>query len=237
MISGSLSILSEAADEPLENYHDSGQRAIEVSSTQNSLDGANKVQTGKVAGKVNTQRRVVSLDGYRIQSETRKTSSLTMSEWVADVESGWIVAESTHPTEEDFKPPWPFTTFSRVLSREVFPVFVDPGEFAKRQQDNSRDTATEMVSRGSGDGNVSIDWGREAKTAEAPQADIGVALTTLWNGEFVRVVVYESGYLACWEPQDWAPSAFARFVDEEVLPVAYVPEDDDSQQTTLEEGY
>lgn len=238
MIAGSLAILAEPVADGIEDYHDSGQRAVEVSlEDQATLDGDTlSVQAGTVAGSIKTTRNVVTLDGHKISEETRDTSQLVASDWVADVTGGgWILSESTRPSDREHKPAWPFSLFETLLGVEIFPVNVDPGGFAQRQQDADRDTATEFVGKRTGEDDVTINWGKEASTAKSLEADVGVALTTFWRGEFVRVIVYQSGYIAAWEPEDWAPSAFARFVEEEVLPVTYVPDDDedDGQQVTL----
>lgn len=237
MIAGQLGVLLSPADEPLESFNEPGVRAVEVELAQSSFDGK-QVQSGMVAGKVPATRRVVDIAGGTIDEEDRDTNRMVASSWVADVQDGaWIVTESTHPEDDDWLPPWPFSTFQRLTGEDAAPVNVDPAAFAKRQEDADRDTVVEFVGRRTGVDDVSIDWGGEASQADALSADIGVALRTLWRGEFVRVIVYASGYVAAWEPEDWAPSAFARFVDEEILPVAYVPEDDDeAEQQTLDQA-
>lgn len=238
MIAGSLAVCLGDVDDPLQPYHEPGVEALDVEPAQTDIDGNATVQTGTIAGKVPQSRRVVSITDGDITDEMRERDELVASDWVADVTGdGWIVTESTHPTGGDFGPPWPFSTFERVTGTEITPVNVDPGAFATAQDDADRDTVTEFVGRRTGKDDVSIDWGREATNADAREADIGVALTTLWRGEFVRICVYQSGYIAAWEPEEWSPSAFARFVGEEIIPHAFVPEDDDEdeQQATLGE--
>lgn len=234
-VAGTIGLLSDPTDEPLENYHDSGFRAIHVEETQSTFDGG-VVQSGQIAGRVPDTKQTVTLSGHRITTERRETSQKVATDWVADVAgAGWVCAESTHPTDAEHEPPWPFSAFETRTGREIEPVAVDPGAFARAQEDAGRDTVVEYVGRSEGDDSVSIEWGKGATQSRATSADVGVALTTFWDGAFVRVIVYASGFVAVWEPEDWSASAFARFVSEEVLPVAYIPEDDeDTDQQTLQ---
>jgi len=89
-----------------------------------------------------------------------------------------------------------------------------------------------MASREFNGDDISIQWGQGAMQKDAIKSDVGVALTTLWNGEFVRLVVYGSGYFAVWEPEEMAIEQFARFVDEEIVPIARVLEDDEAEDET-----
>lgn len=237
MIAGTLAVLREPVDEEIDHYSESGRRAIEVEETQSTFEDT-VVQRGMVAGRVPTNRETVTINGHSIDVETRETNHTVASEWVADAAgAGWICAESTHSTGEEHLPPWPFSTFQRRLGTAVEPVEVDPGAFAEAQEEAGRETDVEFVGKTAGQESTSIEWGKGATQSRATSADVGVALTTFWDGNFVRAIVYASGFVAVWEPEDWTASAFARFVTEEVLPVAYVPDDDeDGEQSTLDES-
>jgi len=132
MIAGTIAMLTEAADDPLEDYHDSGQRAIDVEASHTYLDG-HRIQSGMVAGPVPEQTEQVTLDGSSIEVEQRDTRRLAASEFVADVDgAGWILAERTQPTDEEHRPPWPFTIFSTRLGYEIEPMGFDPTAFVER---------------------------------------------------------------------------------------------------------
>ena len=236
MIAGTLAVLDEPADEPLANHHDSGFRAVHVKETQKTFEDS-VVQRGEIAGRVPDTRKEIALAGHRIETDTTDTTRKEATTWVADVAgAGWICAESTFPTDEEFKPAWPYSAFETRTGREIRKVKVDPGAFVQAQEDAGRDTKVEYVGRTEGEDSTSIEWGKGATQSRATSADVGVALTTFWDGEFVRVIVYASGYIAVWEPEEWPASAFARFVTEEVLPAAYISEDhEESDQATLDD--
>lgn len=237
MIAGQLAFLAEPADDPLENYHDDGRRAVDVESAISYLDDELTVQHGMVAGRVPKQEERVTLAGHEIETEQRDVERTVASEWVADVTGGgWILAERTHSSDREDQPRWPFSDFQTRTGRRIEPVEFAPQEFVRRQRDQDRDYTIEMASREFNGDDVSIEWGSGALKKDAIKSDVGVALTTLWDGHFVRLVVYGSGYLAIWEPEEMAIEAVARFVHEEVAPIAHVPEDDEeTEQDTLED--
>jgi hypothetical protein len=89
---------------------------------------------------------------------------------------------------------------------------------------------------------VTIEWGHGALKSKAVNADVGVALTTHWQGEFVRLVIYSSGYLALWEPEEMKSELLGRFIHEEIVPIATfddeakVEEEQEADQSTLEDS-
>ena len=84
--------------------------------------------------------------------------------------------------------------------------------------------------------NVDMRYGRGALKKDAIQAEIGVGFETPWHGTVVKGVIYNSGYLAIYNPSSWGPMQFAGFVREEIMPVAEVPdvEEDAGEQSTLD---
>ncbi|AFZ74598.1 hypothetical protein [Natronobacterium gregoryi] len=243
MIDGTLAFLDEPADEPLENYHDT-HRALHVESAVSYLDDELTVQRGTVAGRVPKEEEIVSMNGHEIEVDRETRTRTVPSDWIADVSGGgWVVAERTHtPREQDeyLDIDWPFTEFVKRTGIDIDHVGFSPAQFVRNQRDADRDYTIEMASREYNGDDVSIEWGQGALKKDAIKSDVGVALTTLWNGEFVRLVVYGSGYFAIWEPEEMQIEEFARFVDEEIVPIAHVLEDeteggeDESEQDTLE---
>ncbi|QLG47867.1 hypothetical protein [Natrinema halophilum] len=234
MIAGQLAFLTETVDEPLENYHDT-QRALHVESAVSYLDDELTVQRGTVGGRVPKEEENVSMDGHMIEIERDTRIRTVASEWIADVTGGgWIVADRTHAPrkrDEHLEVDWPFTEFVKRTGVEIKATVLSPAEFVRNQRDADRDYTIEMASREFNGDDVSIQWGQGAMKKDAIKSDVGVALTTLWNGEFVRLVVYGSGYFAIWEPADWSIETFARFVDEEIVPIAWVPETEEEEET------
>ncbi|WP_254768273.1 hypothetical protein [Salinilacihabitans rarus] len=238
MIAGTLAFLVEPAAEPLANYHDT-HRALHVESAVSYLDDLT-VQRGTVAGRVPKEEEIVSMDGHEIEVERETRTRTVASDWIGDVTGGgWLVAERTHsPRQEDehLDVDWPFTAFVKRTGVEIEPVALSPAQFVRNQRDADRDYTIEMASREYNVDDVSIQWGQGALKKDAIKSDVGVALTTLWRGEFVRLVLYGSGYFAVWEPAEWPIEEFARFVDEEIVPIAFVPEEDETEaeQETLD---
>jgi len=233
MIAGTLALLEEPADDPLDNHYDSGGRAVDVEASHTYLDGY-RVQTGTIAGDVTTERERVSLSGSSIEVERRPTSKKAASEFVADVtDQGWVLAERTWSTEEEHRPDWPFSDLQILTGQTIVPMALDPGEFVENQLDADRSPSVEMRTIEGADG-TEISW-TNTTGSQGTLANVGVALRTQWQGMYLRLVVYESGYVAIWEPEDMAPEALGRFVHEEIVPVAEPLEDQDEDETETEQ--
>lgn len=225
---GALGFLADTADRPLEDRHEKGYRAIEVDGSYEYLDG-HRVQTGKVADRVPTMKEQVYLDGSTIEVEQETGSKLVASEWLADVQAdGWILAERTYSSDEDYLPDWPFSYFGRTIGTEIRPMGIDVSAFVERQEEHGRSYEVEMTTTESMSDGVRVDWGRSASKQAATRANVGVALTTHWKSDFVRLVCYSSGYLAIWEPEQWSTEMVGRFVHEEIVPVAVELEDEEA---------
>ena len=239
MISGQLALLQEPSEKPLESQYDQTGRALKVEESQSYLDDL-VIQSGLVAGDVPKQTERVLLDGYEIETETRTVSKRVASEWVADVDgNGWILAERTHASDHEHDPDWPFSAFQHLARAEIVPVRLKPWEFVRRQRDAGRDWTVKMATREHNLDDVSIDWGTAIKD-DAVNADVGVALTTHWEGVFVELVIYASGYLAIWDPSEMKPELLGRFIHEEIVPIATyddeaeIEEKQHARQTSLE---
>ncbi|SEW09964.1 hypothetical protein [Natrinema salifodinae] len=241
MIAGQLALLAEPAAEPLESTHDQTARALEVEETQTYLNDDLTIQSGLIAGEVPKEDERVLLDGHEIETETRKVTRRVASEWVADVDGeGWILAEQTHTSDLEHEPDWPFNDFSRYAGPEIAPVRLKPWEFVRTQRDEGREWTVEMVTQESNLDDVSIEWGHGALKSKATDADVGAALTTFWNDVHIRLVIYASGYLAIWEPEEMKPELLGRFIHEEIVPIATFEdepevEEDETNQATLED--
>jgi hypothetical protein len=220
MIAGQIGMLSETVDEPIDNYHDSGQRAIDVDRSIQYLDG-HRLQSGMVAGRVRQHNEFVDVDSHSIERGREKREELVASEWLADVQQdGWIMADRTYTTEDDRLPPFPFSLFETRLGVEIQPMYFDVHQFVERQRDHERGMSVEMASiEGSESDDVRIDWGKSVSKDQALQSNVGTAMRVHWDDRFIRLVLYESGYTAIWSEKE--PTAVVgRFIHEELAPVA-----------------
>lgn len=232
MQAGAIGILDEPASEPLESWtRNGGLPALDVRDTQPDLDGNSTVQSGVAGGTVTAPETDVEVaDNGKIITSSHDARETVHTSWVADVTgAGIVVAESVQGGGEF---PFPFDLFYSRVGQPVERVAIDLETIADAWSEDGLQE-TWMVGRGDHNG-ASIDYNASAHTSDARRASIGLGFELAWQGQVAKGVLYASGYLAVWEP--WTASVFCRFVEEELLPHAYVPEDDDDgpgEQSTL----
>jgi hypothetical protein len=239
VIAGTIGLLADAADEPLEPHASGGFDTLDVRETQTYLDGST-VQHGRACATVETEQETIYVDGSTIETERVPGEHRIYTEWVADVtDAGFVCAERTHPGD----PPWPFGMFRALSGQRVVPAVLYPGAFLARQRDADRSYDIWMAGRREETddeevNNVDISYGAEALSKDAIQAEIGVGFKTDWRSTVVSGVLYASGYVAIHTPQRWGAAQFSRFVVDEILPVAEPDTDDEEQfrQTALNGG-
>ena len=237
MRAGTIAKFEAPTDAPIESYNDGGFRTIDVRESQSGLGGDGIVQSGAVCATVEATEDSIGVSGTNIEVETVSSNRRTATEWVADpTGAGFIVAASTDSGE----PPFPFDVFQARLGVRVDPVVIDVGSVISGLAD-AYDGETEVWMDGrksesaveTEPDNVSISYGRKATLESARRAEIGVGFETGWRANYIKGVIYQSGYLAVWE-ESWGPVQFARFVADAVLPHAWVPEpEEEGEQSTL----
>ncbi|SEO73057.1 hypothetical protein SAMN05216388_1017131 [Halorientalis persicus] len=234
MIAGSLARFEEPADDALESQFTNGRYpALYVERTQESFDDR-PIQSGKAADTVETIQRKVEIgtvaesDKKTLHVERVEDRETLITEWVADpTGTGLIAAEST-----DGEGPlaFPFDQFYNQ-GGPVERLEVDiPGLFLAWRDD---DALGDVWMNGSdpGDG-ASINY--HAKASADRQPTIGLGFERPWNGTVMRGVAFQSGYAAIYSTS--SETEFIRFVGDELLPFAYVPDDEDEgEQATLDD--
>jgi len=224
MIAGTLGLLESPADEAL-NSHSGMVGALDVRDTQEYLDGG-VVQSGVAAAQREVTDELVHVTGSDIEVERTETSHWTHTEWVADVQTGFVLAERTAGSDPGF----PWGVFRAATGRTVASAAIDTAAFIDAQDDpDVWFTGADVDGRD----DVRMDYHAAASlgsTADAP--NIGVGFDIPWQGTTMRGIVYASGYVALFE-ETAGPVQFATFVRDEVLPFAANPEDDDEQQESL----
>lgn len=231
MIAGTLAVLEMPAADPLESYSSGGFATLDVRETQEYLDGST-VQHGRAAATVETETEEIHTSGGSIDVESVPTTDRVWTPWVADVtDAGFVVAERTRPGDRF---PFPFDMFTARTGVDVEPVDIDVPQFILNQQDADRDYKVWMVGQRDAEDNTAMEYGRKAYSGDAPDANVGVGFRLPWRATTIKGVLYTSGYVAIYQPSGWGPMQFARFVREELLPVAYIPTDDEeTEQDTL----
>ncbi|PSP80151.1 hypothetical protein BRC81_02880 [Halobacteriales archaeon QS_1_68_20] len=236
MIAGTLALLESPAEDPLETWSNDGSPpALDVRDTQQNLDGGSVVQHGVAAGRV-TRTRVdvdVAPNGTILTTSDEVPQEVT-SEWVADVTgSGLVVAESVYGSGEFA---FPFDVIASQTNERPEQLAIDVESLGRSWEADEEDGLldTWMVGRDDGEG-ARISYHQDAHPTDAREATIGLGFERDWRGTVARGVVYRSGYVAIW--RDWTHAVFCRFVEQELLPFAFVPEDDEeAEQTTLDES-
>lgn len=238
MIAGSLALLEHPASEPLESYSSGGFSTLDVRQTQTYLDDAT-VQHGRAAATVEGEQEEIHVAGGEIDVESAPVNKKVWTEWVADVtDAGFVVAERTAGSE----PPFPFGLIESRTGSLVTPARIDVGQFVAAQRDADRDYEIWMAGRKTeiedddAPDDVDIHYGSGALSKDAIQAEIGTGFRVHWHGSWVRGVLYASGYVAIYDPESWRTPQFARFVREEILPVAGAQERSETEQASLEEA-
>lgn len=233
MIAGSIGLLEDTVDEPLDSYHSGGFATLDVQETQQYLDDS-QVQHGRACDLVESRDEDIFVDNGTIYVERVASQERVWTEWVADVtDAGFVAAERTSGSN----PPFPFGVFMARTGQRVEEAEIDTGAFLDAQRDADDLIDLWFVGQDSeGRDSVSMDYHTAARLAPGDVPNIGVGFETAWGGTTARGIIYASGYVAIFT-DGWGPIRFASFLRDEVLPHAYVPEENDakSEQTTLEE--
>lgn len=233
MIAGTLARLSDPADEQLESwFRDGDLPALYVKRTQTGFDDR-PVQQGLAGARIETNREQVyvgrSNKGRVLDSESEPVLTDVSTEWVADVtKSGLIAAESV---AGDDRYAFPFDIFAARTSRKIELLEFDVAELYTAW--DSDDSLEKVWMRGSSDEDAASIQYHEAAEAGAEPTN-GLGFVKSWGGTVERGIIYESGYVTIFSTN--SASAFVRFVEEEILPFAYVPEGEESEQSTLDES-
>lgn len=226
MIAGTLALLEETSDEPLES-NGSAFATLDVQEDLVYLDGAS-VQSGKACSFVEGRKEEIIVNGTDIEIEPVATDEHVWTEWVADVvDAGFVVAERTAGDDPEF----PFEIFEARCRTRVRRATIDPGAFVRRQEEQGREVRpwyagrkqpTESISEPD---DVAMSYGRKARSSDAREAEVGVGFKLSWNGSIAKGIIYASGYLSIYN-SSWGPIQFARFVRDDILPVAEVVDDE-----------
>ncbi len=238
MIAGTLALLEEPARDELESFASGGFATLDVHETQEYLDGAS-IQEGLACNTVESTEEEIHVTGTAIDVEEISSRSRVYTDWVADVtDAGFVVAERTSGNE----PTFPFDLFEARTDRDVDQAVIHPGRFVRAQE--REEQLADIWYAGDKEPNgsdlepddVEMGYGADASTATARDASIGVGFKTRWNGTVVKGICYRSGYVAIFN-ESWGPVQFGRYLREQILPHAEVPDpDDETEQDTLGGG-
>jgi len=236
MIAGTLAVLEDTADEPLESWFrgKSSLPALEVKKTQSSFDDR-PIQSGVAADAVTRETKVpevtVTIDGEPsgITEEPREQGERISTDWVADVTgTGLIAIESV---DGDGMLDFPLDLFYNLAGSKPVRqrVDIEALHIAWSDEDSLGDVWLNAADGGDG---ARIDYHQQADPEQ--KATIGLGFERPWNGTVMRGVVYESGYCAVYNCS--RPTEFVRFVEEELLPFCDDDDGDAAQQLLGQSG-
>lgn len=236
MIAGTVGLLEQSADGPLETAYTNGRElpALDVEDTQESLNG-HPVQSGVAARHVSRMAEVPSVavdtDGepIGIVTEREELANPHHTEWVADVaRSGIVAAESLANASSDF--PFPYDLIMAQTDERIHRIEIDIEQVHLDWAADGGLSDVWMVGADAGDG-AQIAYHDQASPDD--RATIGIGFNRSWGGAFVRGVCYASGYVAIFSTE--SPTTFVRFVEDELLPHA-TRVDNNVIQTTLSDA-
>ena len=222
MNSGTIGLLESPVDDRLETWNRSGDLpAIHVRETQDRLDDT-PIQSGVAASRVTDTETGVTVFEDSIEISESETNDVVWSNWIADVtDTGLVIAESVTDKSD---PPFPFDIVMARTGEFVNPVNIRTEKLAGEWSDRDDLRETWMVAEGDDDSTV-MRYGQAANKNGAADATTGVGFVTSWGGTVLKGVAYQSGYIAIWA--DIQPATFIEFVNDEIMPFAFVPEDDE----------
>lgn len=212
------------ADPPaLESYADqAGDRVLDVDGTQDGLGDVAGVTFGRAVTRIDDTKSVVRVDGTDVTLDTEEVTRRVGTEWAA---RGRVVRAGS--TVEEGGGAWPFTLLSAVANVRCNRLEFDTDAVRDAWDEDGTLSETWLAgSRDDADGTV-MAYG---EASDDEPADIGLGFERAWEGYMLRGVVYRTGFVALYE--DLGDTGFLRFVTDELLPHASVP-DDDPEQTTL----
>lgn len=191
------------------------------------LDDAATIYWGEAATDIDTEQTEIHYTHYTITRESVPTSETVATEFFADVDAGFCTVDSSDGTFL-----FDHLGLAHGTRVERAELDLDAWQYDLAHMDQSRCWQ--------------LGWDRP------DQEDVGVAFHDgadfdlnrdvtqlgfeyLWNGSVVRGTAAESGYVAVFSGVS-RPAALGRWLREEILPHASIPEDDDADgaQATLE---
>lgn len=235
MIAGTLAVLYDTVDEPLETFSaDKGRYPALVVNVTQETHGEATPQAGKVAAQLEVENTEVVVtedqDGDLMIDSQRVTEVEPIATaWYADLTgSGVILAESV--SDSNAERPFPFGLFSATT-----------GSWADRQQidvetlhDDWEDTdRLGEVWMGAGDADIGTQINYHGAASEVDPT-IGIGFERAWNGKTIKGIVYASGYVALYSVYHTTDGL--QFIADEILPYASTWDaDEHGQQTDFDE--
>lgn len=235
MFAGTITLLEEPLNDPLSDWFQNDRLpGLVVETTQTNLGSGRPIQQGTAAGHTLAHGEEISIgrdsdgDPVAIDRDATEGQERVATEWVADpTDTGLFIAESV---AGDGRLDFPLDLILNVTGQIPERQRVAIGElFADWRDAESLGDVWMNGSQAGDDTNI----GYHGAASERDTPSIGLGFERAFRGTTVRGVIYQSGYVACYDVA--TASEFVRFVSEKILPYTE-PADTDDAQATLGEA-
>ncbi|UIO98928.1 hypothetical protein Hbl1158_10315 [Halobaculum sp. CBA1158] len=204
--------------------------AVESEATQ-YLDG-HTVYHGTAADLVEEQAETVHVDGSGVTTSREATLRKRAVDFYADVSSDpGIIGVSSESKGE-----WFLKRAGAQLGVSVKKTRINVDAFAAHVREQTETADAWNVSRsrdyGGDKEETSIDYHDAADIEAAERGTTGLGFEYFWGDDYMRGILYESGYVALYK--DCITEVFAKWLRDEVLPFLEVDRDEEEETTQSE---
>ncbi|GAA0539418.1 hypothetical protein ABNG02_15860 [Halorubrum ejinorense] len=213
----------EIADPTIEGHVEQSTYPAIDATAYERLDGTT-VYAGDAANKIDTEREDIYVTETGIVTETAEGREDVYCEWIADLTEGWV---GVNRSDGD----WLFDTLGIAKGTIIHRAEIDVDGFAEYVSDYPKANAWNTTQTRSLDADDDAEESTIKYHDAAHLADTGGSRATTmlgfeywWDGEYVRGVVSETGYVALFDGGDMA-GMYAAFINSEILPFASLPEE------------
>lgn len=213
----------DIADPTIDGHLEQSTYPAIQSTAYERLDGTT-IYAGKAAGTIDAERETIYVTEDGIITETEQASEDVYCEWIADLREGWV---GVNRSDGD----WLFDTLGATKGTLIERAEINVDGFAEYLSDYPNANAWNVTQTRSLDPDDDVEEATIEYHDAAHLADTGGSRATTmlgfeywWDGEYVRGVVSESGYVALYDGGDGA-GAYAAFINSEIMPFASLPEE------------
>lgn len=212
-----------------------GQWAIDVEESLTYLDDVSNIQHGHAAEYRTVERERPEIHGDTIEFVDEEVGVRAATEFFADVEdAGFVAVDSSDGM---------FLFEKLLVSHGVDVIRAEIDLVAWAEQLDAKNAEFWQVgwSEENADGDT-VDAGvayhniRDYDPMQRPTSQLGFRYSRPADGKTIRGTAAASGYVELYQPTGWGAEEMARWLRDELLPFAFIPDPDttESEQSTLD---
>lgn len=191
------------------------------------LDDAATIHYGEAASTIDTEETEISFTSTSIDRETVPASKTVATRFFADIDAGFVTVDSS-----DGSFLWDHLALRHETDIRRAELDLDAWEAELARMDQSRCWQLGWDDPEQNDVGVAFHEGAEFGL-DGSVTQLGYEY--LWNGSVVRGTAAQSGYVAVFDGVS-QPAEVGRWLRDEILPHAEIPEDENGGQATLDES-